>query len=818
MPSGDFDLLRSVLRPSGGRWPGGHILRGGYRHVRRKVHALRRRCGRWWPGAGREAVAPPDAPAPGPAVEVTPAAPPRLLDRAGGPRIPSHRSFRVLFVLRPGVWDAASMRYRGYNVIEALRLVGIEAAHLDDRHIPRRLAEALSYDLIVLVRRQLTPELTLLLDGAGRHSVPVICDFDDYVFDDEVIPYIEMLRRLPLDQARGIIGQWRDVLDRCRYFTGSSAYLTERAAALGKESYPIRNGLNEAQVELSRLALGGDREDSTQGGLRLGYFSGTRTHQADFRQIAGVLVRLMDEFPTLGLLVAGDFDLTEFPEFGRFPGRVEGRPFVDWRLLPAEIARVDINLVSLELNTFTEGKSNLKYYEAALLKIPTVASPSMAFASCITHGVNGFLAHAPGEWYESLRALVLSPGLRQDIGERAYRHALREYNPGVIADEAVSAYRKVLLHHRSGLGIADDSPTVVVLMSDLERALRERSPVITLSRELVRAGASLMVLLPGDLADLTALQAEQWLADDSSGPSLTVQVGGEVPCCDILLATDSRTAHRAKRFEHRAGGVAYLVSEYEPAHLPAGEGRDQVQRSYQLGLKLLALDPTVVELIDRHHDARTTLLPAWVESRPLAVGPCHDPSTVLMAATGSLPDPIWSESVAALDRIHADHPDVRIVLCGDAALRGAAVGLPYWGLPRLSGQEFESLLAEQPVGIALYSTGRPLWIYDLMAAGCPVVAVASCVEHPLAARESTEGFVTAHADADSIAFAIESLLIDRIRLSRLTLRAADRVRSMPEAREAALALLRALDTPASSRVGPLHRDERWPSGPFALIA
>ena len=63
-------------------------------------------------------------------------APSRGPDRAGGSRIPSVHSFRVLFVIRPGVWDAACMRIPGYNIIEALRLAGIEVAHLDDRHIP----------------------------------------------------------------------------------------------------------------------------------------------------------------------------------------------------------------------------------------------------------------------------------------------------------------------------------------------------------------------------------------------------------------------------------------------------------------------------------------------------------------------------------------------------------------------------------------------------------------------------------------------------------------------------------------------------------
>jgi glycosyltransferase involved in cell wall biosynthesis len=727
----------------------------------------------------------------GSALDVNGTGPPRLPDRAGGPRAPSHRSFRVLFVLRPGTVDAACMRYRAYNVIEALRLVGIEASHLADRHIPQRLADALAFDLIVLVRRQMTPEVSLLLDAAEQFSIPVVYDIDDYLFDDEVIPYVEMLRSLPIEEARGFVRQWREVLVRCNAFIGTTAYLTERAAALGKRGYLIRNGLNQAQLDLSHRALLEVREAAPRDGLRLGYFSGTRTHQNDFRKIAAVLDRLLSEFPNVSLIVAGDFDLAEFPEFGRFAGRVEGRDFVDWRLLPAEIARADINLIPLEINLFTEAKSNLKYYEAALLKIPSVASPTGVYSSCITHGVNGFLACSENEWYEALRALILDPDLRRQIGERAFRHVLGTYAPPVIAEEAISVYRQLLLDHRRGLGIADDSPTVVVLLSDLGRALRDRSSTITLARELARAGASVTLLLPEGPVGFNAARAWEWITERGGEPPFAVQVGGEVPCCDILLATDSRTAHRAKRAEHRVGWAAYVVSEYEPAHLPLGEEREHALASYQLGLELWVLDPTVADLLSRHHHCRANLLPAWVEARPPEPGVCNEPRMVLVAATSSLPDRAWEEAVAALNRIEVDHPDVRIVLCGDAARRATAAGLAYQCLPLPDGVWFSGHLAEQPVCVALYPSGRPPWVYDLIAASCAVITVASCLLHLPTAPEHEEGLIGVHADAGAIAKAIDALLSDRVRFSALTARAAARAADMPAANEAARTLLRA---------------------------
>jgi glycosyltransferase involved in cell wall biosynthesis len=733
-------------------------------------------------------------------------------------RIPSLESFRVLFVIRPGVWDAACMRYRGYNVIEALRRSGVEVAHLDDRQLPERLGEALSYDLIVLVRRQMTPEIALLLEGAGELAIPVVCDLDDYLFDDEVIPYVAMLRQAPIDQARRIVREWRAVLKRCQFFTASTAYLTERAAALGKGVYLIRNAMNEAQLVLSRMALETPREAAARDRIRLGYFSGTRTHQDDFRQIAAVLVRLMDEFPAVDLVVAGDFDLTEFPDFGRFPGRVEARPFVDWRRLPAEIARVHVNLIPLEVNPFTEGKSNLKYYEAAVLKVPSVATPARAYTESITHAVNGFLADSGEEWYTALRALILDPGLRQQVGERAYRHVLREYVPSVVATEALSAYREMLLQHRRCLGVHDDSPTIAVLLSDFERALRDRSALWPLCTALVQLGASLTVHIPASPPGITAARALEWIADSGFATVGAVQVGAEVPCCDLLLATDSTTAHRAKRFERRARSTAWLVSEYEPAHLPPGVPRERALRSYHLGLELLALDPTVADLVARHHRVPVQVLPPWLEAQRVPVLEDHDPKQLLVAATTSLPDDAWSEAVAALNRIQAAHPDLSIALCGAAAQRGQATGLPYRGLPRLDGDEFAVLIAERPVCVVLYPSGMPLWVYDLLACGCPVVTVAACVDNLSEEPELLEGFVSAPADTGMLAGAIESLLVDRIRMSVLTLRGAERVRAMPDATEAARMLLRACVTAGSPALNAHRRDAQSSCGPTAQVA
>jgi glycosyltransferase involved in cell wall biosynthesis len=333
-------------------------------------------------------------------------------------------------------------------LIEALQPFGVAAVALDERLLADHLPWVLGHDLIVLVRRSYRGPIPALLDAAAAAGVPVILDMDDYLFEDLVIPHSEYLRSMPPEQAGAILSAYRATFERCRYFTGANAFLTERAAALGKVACRIRNGLNEVQIRLA-LDLRRRRPAARPGVVRIGFFSGTSTHNADFGLIAPTLARLLAELPALRLVVVGSLDLGALPELTRFGHRVEHRPLVDWRDLPAEIARVDVNVIPLQVNPFNEGKSNLKYYEAATVDVPSVASPTRALAESITDGADGFLAAGEHDWYAKLRALVVDASLRHRVGQAARRRALREYSPSVVGREAAAAYRAILNCHRA---------------------------------------------------------------------------------------------------------------------------------------------------------------------------------------------------------------------------------------------------------------------------------------------------------------------------------------------------------------------------------
>ena len=110
---------------------------------------------------------------------------------------------------------------------------------------------------------------------------------------------------------------------------------------------------------------------------------------------ASRLVLLRKRDGTLPLI-----DIEEYSALAGLGQQIEWRSLQPLMNLPTEMARFDINLAPLEVgNSFCEAKSELKFFDAALVDVPTVASPTGPFRRAIDRGRTGFLATSGDDWY-----------------------------------------------------------------------------------------------------------------------------------------------------------------------------------------------------------------------------------------------------------------------------------------------------------------------------------------------------------------------------------------------------------------------------------
>lgn len=361
-------------------------------------------------------------------------------------RILDPDDFRVLFLISP--WAGVTNRYRAYNMKEYLNRMGKESEVMGIEEIDTRSSFALDFDIIVIHRIPMNGILKALIEKCRELKIPVIFDLDDYLFDVTLTDRIDEIRRMnDADRNKWIehVKGCRETLEACDYFIGTTDFIVNKVRELGKRAFIIRNGLNRIQIESSSRALLNAKRDPAL--INIGYFSGTKTHQKDFEVVIKPLAKIMDSYKNVRLCIGGFLDLNS--NFDKFSDRIERLPYVDWKELPYNIARTDINIAPLEPdNPFCEAKSELKYFESALLKVPSVCTPTDTFKRVIKDGENGLLASSEEEWYASLSSLIEDAALRHKLGERAYTMVIETYSPEIQGQKMLETYREIIRDYK----------------------------------------------------------------------------------------------------------------------------------------------------------------------------------------------------------------------------------------------------------------------------------------------------------------------------------------------------------------------------------
>jgi glycosyltransferase involved in cell wall biosynthesis len=339
-------------------------------------------------------------------------------------------------------------RYRCLHHQEQLALHNIASTlrTADDLAV---YADITMHDLLILHRVPASAQIVDLIELAHLRGLPVVFETDDLIFEPELYGSIAFLDTLTPEAANRFRA---DLHDQARSFALSdyvlttTSYLAEAAARHGKTVFIQRNACSAEMLERAQAAYRRRNNESGQSPrgdeVVVGYFSGTGSHNRDFRLATPALLELLRRYPHLWLHVSGHLELDD--RFLAFSERIRRAPYVDWRELPNLIAQVDINLAPLELdNPFCQAKSEIKYSEAALVGVPTVASPTEAFRYAITNGENGYLAEGDAAWLEALVRLVEEPAERQRIGEAARRRVYSDYSPLARSQQLVAILHQI---------------------------------------------------------------------------------------------------------------------------------------------------------------------------------------------------------------------------------------------------------------------------------------------------------------------------------------------------------------------------------------
>lgn len=347
---------------------------------------------------------------------------------------------KVSFLI--GLPNGESKRYRVYNVIEGLRRRGIACCAFFETNY-KNLEPVMDSDLVIIFRAKMTDKVNTIINKLRASKIPLGFDVDDLVFDTKYVSYIDAFKHLPgalkkeyLNDVKG----YRAVLEKCDFATCTTEFLADVIRQTGKSCFVIPNTINKEQYQFSQSILKEPRGRNDT--IRIGYFSGTSTHDRDFIEAAEALKAALKKYRNIELHIVGSVKLSR--ELQKLDERVINKPLMPHLEMLRYLSKMNINIAPLEQGTpFNDCKSELKIFEAALVGVPTIASRTDSYSKCITDGKNGLLAGTREEWLEKLSLLIENEQLRQDVGLAAKKDFIGRFYIENVADDIIRIYEKI---------------------------------------------------------------------------------------------------------------------------------------------------------------------------------------------------------------------------------------------------------------------------------------------------------------------------------------------------------------------------------------
>ena len=331
-----------------------------------------------------------------------------------------------ILIITAGVGDSAL--YRAHNQAEELRFHGFSVSvTMQDNPFLVHLEK--KFKIFIFHRTLYSPSVARLIGKIKKAGKEIIFDTDDLVFDAKYVQQTDHYKNMSYFEKKQYEKGVGEEIVKDPYVktcAASTGFIASKLEEYGKKVFVNTNKLSAQWMAMAEEITNNKQQttDSRQR-VRMGYFSGTIGHNRDFATISDALVEILEKYPQAEIFLAGPLELEN--KFSKYADRIIRSGYVPREKHFENISRCDIILAPLERDDFSEGKSELKFFEAGILAVPIVAVRNQTFSDAITDGESGFLAEGKEEWISKLERLITDEELRKEMGEKAREKALADY-------------------------------------------------------------------------------------------------------------------------------------------------------------------------------------------------------------------------------------------------------------------------------------------------------------------------------------------------------------------------------------------------------
>lgn len=342
-------------------------------------------------------------------------------------------------------FDNSTFRYRVYNPCQTLNgATGEWGGSFFFLNELDKFETIISHcDLVIICRAKYSLEYSALVAIARSKGKNLIYDVDDLVFDLDLAHFIANNNAYDLSSPQSIdswfayVGRISTAMRMCDGAITTNSFLAgEIKRRTGMNALVMKNYLNQEQITYSEQIVTHKHQERDDGKFKIGYFSGSPSHEHDFLVARSALRELMHIHPEVELVLVGYIARMSIDP--KFQSRITAIEFHDYVNLQRVIASVDLNIAPLQQNTFTNCKSELKLFEASIVETPTLASPTHTFATAIEDGLDGYLAEDM-QWFEKMNHILNTPREElKKIAQKSKEKCLLSYGWSNMHSELIS--------------------------------------------------------------------------------------------------------------------------------------------------------------------------------------------------------------------------------------------------------------------------------------------------------------------------------------------------------------------------------------------
>ena len=350
--------------------------------------------------------------------------------------------------------------YRVGQPVNRIKTLGLAEVHVSGSG-DRRIAEELDRSDVVFLSRAASDTSYKFVSELQRLGKKIVYDLDDNMFDiSPMSPHYRELGVSPMEMSNptGVapLSMWThgvdgfDVINN-RIVRRDFINMVRKVDCVTVTTEPLANVYRRYNDNVYVIPNSVDfgvwhkPPDIEWNGTKVRLvYTGAANHLEDWMFVLPVLEDLQCRYPNLTIISVGmDW---KFMQSKLDSSRVEAHGWVDFDAYPWMMKTLcaDIAIAPIEMTTFNDCRSSIKWVEHSSMKTPVVATDFGPYKRDMEHGKTGMLVKTRDDWNKALSVLIENRNYRNELGENAYNHCKLNFNLDFMVDKWMNVFNAVL--------------------------------------------------------------------------------------------------------------------------------------------------------------------------------------------------------------------------------------------------------------------------------------------------------------------------------------------------------------------------------------